>query len=207
MDTTTSRRPRAWRFAVDVVADAKTADGWTAAALRCLIRAVALGAVCLIALVGFSAIPFLSESEIAAALFAPLFALFLIYALLSPAVCAMIFRLRARRGLRSAIVSIALYAPIFGLAANGALSTASAATFSQFADLGAGARVVSFGDWTPVAAVLGVAASALTAAAHGVGKPSAPPPAITARRFYAPTETAASIAALAIILSAPLWAS
>ena len=216
MDTTTERRPRsrsairggarvsavkrAWSFAFDVVGDAKTADGWTPAALRWLIRAIALGAVCLIARVGVAA----TESDFAAALYAPLFAFFLIYALFSPAVYAMIFRLRARRGLRSAVVSAALYAPIFGLAAGVAVSLSSA--LSPFADGGGSASDVSFGNWTAFALIMGVAASALTALAHGVGQSPAPPPAVTARRFYAPMETAASIAALVCVLTAPLWA-
>lgn len=205
MDTTTAIRPRSWRFAFDVVGDAKTADGWMPASLRWLVRAVALGAVCLIARLGIAATPILAESEIAIALYAPLFAFFLAYALLSPAVYAMMFRLRARRGLRSALVSIALYAPIFGLAANAAIVAWLA--LAPFAGVGAGASDASFGNWTAFALVMGVAASALTALARRVGMASAPPPAITASRFYAPTETAASIAALAFILSAPLWAA
>lgn len=202
MDTTmTARFPRFWS-ALDVVGDAKTADGWTAAALRCLIRAVALGAVCLIARVGLAA----TESDFAAALYAPLFALFLIYALLSPAVYAVTFRLRARRGLRSAVVSAALYAPIFGLATSAAIAISLSSPLSPFADGGGRASDVSLGNWAAFALTMGVAASALTALAHRMGKSPAPPPAITASRFYAPTEAAASIAALACVLIVPLWA-
>ena len=222
MDTTTERRPRsrsairggarlsaakrAWSFAFDVVGDAKTADGWTPAALRWLIRAIALGAVCLVARVGIAAAPFLADEGIAAALYAPLFALFLIYALLSPAVYAMMFRLRARRGLRSAIASAALYAPIFGLAASAVMAVSLSSPLSPFADGGGSASGVSFGNWTAFALIMGAAASALTALAHRMGQPPAPPPAVTARRFYAPIEITASIAALVCLLTAPLWA-
>ena len=201
-----SAAKRAWSFAFDVVGDAKTADGWTPAALRWLIRAIAFGAVCIIARVGVSASPFLADEGVAAALYAPLFALFLIYALLSPAVYAMIFRLRARRGLRSAAVSAALYAPIFGLAASAGVAVSLSSPLSPFADGGGSASGVSFGNWTALALIIGIAASALTALAHRIGKSPAPPPAITARRFYAPTDTAASIAALVCVLTVPLWA-
>ena len=201
MDAIMGRLPRFWS-ALDVVGDAKTADGWTAAARRCLVRAVALGAVCIIARVGVAA----TESDFAAALYAPLFALSLIYALLSPAVYAMIFRLRARRGLRSAVASAALYAPIFGLATSAAIAISLSPTLSPFADGGGRASDVAFGNWTAFALIMGVAASALTALAHRMGKAPAPPPAITASRFYAPIETAASIAALVCVLTLPLLA-
>ena len=82
-------RPPSWSAihrgarAFDVVGDAKTADGWTAAALRWLLCAFAFGAVCLAARVCVSATP-LAESDFAIALYAPLTMLFLIYVLLSP---------------------------------------------------------------------------------------------------------------------------
>ena len=171
MDAMMGRLPRFWS-ALDVVGDAKTADGWTAAARRCLVRAIALGAVCLIARVGVAA----TESDFADALYAPLFALSLIYALLSPAVYAMIFRLRARRGLRSAVVSAALYAPIFSLATSAAIAISLSPTLSPFADGGGRASDVAFGNWTAFALTMGVAASALTALAHRMGKAPAPPP-------------------------------
>jgi len=196
---------RAWSFGFDVVGDAKTADGWTAAALRWLLRAFAFGAVCLAARVCVSATP-LAESDFAIALYGSLLMLFLAYVLLSPAAYAMIFRLRARRGLRSALIAIAVYAPIFGLAANAMII--AALTLEPFADGGEGASAVPLGDWAPFALVMGVVASALTALAYLIAKAApAPPPAITASRFYAPTETAAAIAALVCILSVPILAS
>ena len=92
------------------------------------------------------------------------------------------------------------------MAANAAI--VAALTLAPFADAGEGASAVSFGDWTLFAAFMGVVASALTALAYRIGKEApAPPPAITARRFYAPTETAAAIAALVCVVSVPLWAS
>ena len=184
--------------------DAKTADGWTAAALRWLIRAFAFGAVCLAARVCVSATP-LAESDFAIALYGSLLALFLIYVPLNPAVYGMIFRLRARRGLGSALVSIAVYAPIFGLAANASLIALS--SLAPFADGGEGASAVSFGDWTTLALVMGVVASALTALAYRMGKAPAPPPAVTSSRFYAPIEITAAIAALVCILSVPILAA
>ena len=192
---------RAWAFMFDVVGDAKTADGWRAAALRWLLRAFAFGAVCLAARVCVSATP-LAESDFAAALYGSLLLLFLVYVLLSPAVYAMIFRLRARRGLRSVLIAIAVYAPIFGLAANAMII--AALTLEPFADGGEGASAVPLGDWTPFALVMGVAASALTALAYRMGKAPAPPPSITASRFYAPIEITTSIAALGCILSVPI---
>ena len=185
--------------------DAKTADGWTAAARRWLIRAFAFGAVCLAARVCVSATP-LAESDFAIALYGSLLALFLIYVPLSPAAYGMVFRLRARRGLRSALVSIAVYAPIFGLAANGVII--AALTLEPFADGGEGASAVPLGDWAPFALVIGAVASALTALAYRTGKAApAPPPAVTASRFYAPIEITASISALVCVLSVPLWAA
>lgn len=184
--------------------DAKTADGWTAAARRWLIRAFAFGAVCLAARVCVSAAP-LAESDFAIALYGNLLALFLIYVPLSPAAYGMIFRLRARRGLRSGLIAIAVYAPIFGLAANASLIALS--SLAPFADGGEGASAVPLGDWTTLALVMGVVASALTALAYRMGKAPAPPPAITARRFYAPIEITVAIAALVCILSVPLWAA
>ena len=193
---------RAWAFAFDIVGDAKTADGWTAAARRWIIRAVAFGAVCLAARVCVSATA-LSESDFAIALYGSLLMLFLAYVLLSPAVYAMIFRLRARRGFRSVLIAIAVYAPIFGLAAN-AMIIASL-TLRPFADGGEGASAVPLGDWAPFALAMGVIASALTALAYLIGKAApAPPPAITDRRFYAPIEIAAAIAALVCVVSVPL---
>ena len=209
MDTP-RRRPPFWSAirrgarSFDVVGDAKTADGWTAAALRWLLRAFAFGAVCLAARVCVSATP-LAESDFAIALYGSLLALFLIYVPLSPAVYGMIFRLRARRGLRSALIAIAVYAPIFGLAANASLIALS--SLAPFADGGDGASAVSF-DWTTLAPVMGIVASALTALAYRTGKAApAPPPAITARRFYAPIEITASIAALVCVLSVPILVS
>ena len=185
--------------------DAKTADGWTAAALRWLLCTFAFGTVCLAARVCVSATP-LAESDFAIALYGSLLALFLIYVPLSPAVYGMIFRLRARRGLRSALVSIAVYAPIFGLAANASLIALS--SLAPFADAGDGASAVPLGDWAPFALVMGVVASALTALAYRTGKAApAPPPAVTSSRFYAPIEITVAIAALVCVLSVPLWAA
>ena len=192
---------RAWAFMFDVVGDAKTVDGWRAAALRWLLCTFAFGAVCLAARVCVSATP-LAESDFAIALSGSLLMFFLAYVLLSPAAYAMIFRLRARRGLRSALIAIAVYAPIFGLAAN-AMIIASL-TLKPFADGGEGASAVPLGDWAPFALVMGAVASALTALAYRMGKTPAPPPAITASRFYAPIEIIASIAALVCILSVPI---
>ena len=118
----------------------------------------------------------------------------------------MIFRLRARRGLRSALIAIAVYAPIFGLAINAAIVASLA--LAPFADGGEGASAVPLGDWAPFALAMGVIASALTALAYRTGKAApAPPPAVTARRFYAPIEITATIAALVCILSVPILAS
>ena len=49
-------------------------------------------------------------------------ALLCAFAIVSPAVCATTFRLMARRGFRSAVITDVLYAPMFGLAAGAALA-------------------------------------------------------------------------------------
>ena len=240
----------------DVVGDAKTADGWRAAALRWLLRAFAFGAGCPAAWVCAMAIyalalcvlgtPFLLADGFVLSLYTALTALVLIYVLVSPAVYGMMFRLRARRGFRSVLAAVAVYAPIFGLAANAVIIALSLLVPVPSADAGEGAPDCSlgdltpfefvrisavlmltladaviiallalapfadfggtfaFGDWTPFALVMGVVSSALTALAYRMGKAPAPPPAITASRFYAPIEITASIAALVCILSVPI---
>ena len=249
---------RAWAFMFDIVGGAKTVDGWRAAALRWLLRAFAFGAgypaawVCVMAIYALALCvletPFLLADGFVLSLYTALTALILIYVLISPAVYAMMFRLRARRGLRSVLATVVVYAPIFGLAVNVVIIALSLLVPIPFTtDAGEGAPDCSLGDLTPfefvrVAAVpmaalaesviiallalapfadvrgtfsfgnlmpfaliMGGVASGLTARAYRMGKEApAPPPAITASRFYAPIEIMASIAALGCILSVPI---
>ena len=248
---------RAWAFMFGVVGDAKTVDGWRAAALRWLLRAFAFGAgylaawVCVMAIYALAlcvlATPFLLADGFALSLYTALTALVLIYVLVSPAVYGMMFRLRARRGFRSVLATVAVYAPIFGLAVNAVIIALSLLVPIPFTtDAGEGAPDCSlgdspfenvvrglaslmaallnaviiallalapfadfwgtfaFGDWMPFALIIGGVASGLTARAYRMGKAPAPPPAITASRFYAPIEITISIAALVCILSVPI---
>ena len=147
-------------------------------------------------------LPSLAESATAIMLYRMAAAFLCGIAVVSPAVYAAAFRLRARRGFRSDAITAVIYAPIFGLAIG-----ASFLTTSLFWDADRALSQSRLGTATSAALVLGPAFSVLTAVGVRIGKPLAPPPAILASRFYAPAEIAASIAALAVILSIPTLAS
>ena len=146
--------------------------------------------------------PSLAESDAAVILYRTAGAFLCVLAIVSPAVCAATFRLRARRGFRSDAITAVLYAPIFVLAA-GAVSAATALFWGADGVLSQS----QVADWMSFALVIGPVFSALTALGVRIGKPPAPPPAIVSSRFYAPAEIAASIAALAIIVSIPILAA
>ena len=193
---------RAWAFMFDIVGDAKTADGWRAAAVHifalCLIAAAFYPAakVCLLVM------PFIKESVIAISLYRTAGIILLACAILAPTIYAAIFRLRAGRGWGGALAATTIYSPIFGLA----LSVSFAAAALLFGEADSAFSMSWIAGSIPFALVLGPAASALTALAYRMGKAPAPPPAITASRFYAPIEITISIAALVCILSVPILA-
>lgn len=191
---------RAWTFRF--IVDAATVDGWTPALVQILVLWLAAAALYPAARVYLWIVPSLAESDVAMILYRTAAAFLCVLAIVSPAVYAATFRLRARRGFRSAVVTAVLYAPIFVLAA-GAVSAATA-LFWGADDVLSQSQVA---DWTSFALVIGPAFSALTALGVRIGKPPAPPPAIVASRFYAPAEIAVAIAALAVIVSVLILAS
>ena len=191
---------RAWAFMFDVVGDAKTVDGWRAAAVHILALCLTAAAFYPAAKVCLLVMPFIEESVIAISLYRTAGIILLAYAILAPTIYAAIFRLRAGRGLASALAATAMYSPIFGLA----LSVSFAASAFLFGEANSAFSMSWIAGSIPFALVLGPAASALTALAYRMGKALAPPPAITASRFYAPIEITISIAALVCILSVPI---
>ena len=191
---------RAWAFMFDVVGDAKTVDGWRAAAVHILALCLMAAAFYPAAKVCLLVMPFIEESVIAISLYRTAGIILLTCAILAPTIYAAIFRLRAGRGLGGALAATAIYSPIFGLA----LSVSFAASALLFGEAHSAFSMSWIAGSIPFALILGPAASALTALAYRMGKAPAPPPAITARRFYAPIEITISIAALGCILSVPI---
>lgn len=191
---------RAWTFRF--IVDPATVDGWTPAIVQILALWLAAAALYPAAKVCLWIMPSLAESDVAVILYRTAAAFLCVLAIVSPAVYAATFRLRARRGFRSAAITAVLYAPIFVLAA-GAVS-AAIALFWGADDALSQSRVA---DWMSFALIMGPVFSALTALGVRIGKPPAPPPAIVASRFYAPIEMAVAIAALAIIVSIPILAA
>ena len=193
---------RVWTFRF--IVKATTVGGWTPALLQILAFWLAAAALYAAAWVCLLISPSLAESEIAVMLYRTAAALLCGSAIVSPAVYGAAFRLRARRGFRSDAITAIIYAPIFGLTAGASFLTAAA--LSLGAD---GALSQSrLGTATSIALVMGPAFSALMAVGVRIGrKPPAPAPAIVFNRFYAPAEIVASIAALGVILSAPILAS
>jgi len=175
---------------------AKTADGWTRALVHILALGAAAWAFHLAADAVRRTIPFIAESNVFDTLleYARLF--LLMYAVFSPAVYGLTFRLRAARGFAGRVAAVVMYAPIFGLAlialfASPAASEGAGAVFDYLLS----------GNWVGVMLIAGLIASAMVSLwQRGEGKDPAPPPAITARRFYAPIEAAVCISALALIL-------
>ena len=187
---------RAWAFMFHLSDGAKTADGWTRALVHILALCAAAWAFHLAADASRRMIPFIAERGIFDTLieYARLFLLF--YAVFSPAVYGLTFRLRAARGFGGRLSAAVMYAPIFGLTLIGLFA-------SPVASEGAGA-VFDFllsGNWVGVMLIAGLIASAAVSLwQRGAGASPAPPPAITARRFYAPIEAAVCVSALALIL-------
>ena len=187
---------RAWAFMFHLSDSAKTADGWA----RALVHIIAL---CLAAWAFHMAtdairrlIPFIAERGIFDILDDAVRFFLLVYALFSPAVYGLTFRLRAARGFGGRVAAAVMYAPIFGLALIGMFASPAASE-------GAGAvfDYLLSGNWVGVMLIAGLIASAMVSLWQRVaGKAPAPPPAITASRFYAPTEAAVCVASLALIL-------
>lgn len=195
-----SAAKRAWTFRF--IVNATTVCGWTPALLQILAFWLAAGALYAAAWVCLLISPSLAESAIAAMVYRTAAALLCGFAIVSPAVYGAAFRLRARRGFRSDAITAIIYAPIFGLAMG-----ASILTTGLFWDADGALSQSRLGAAASAALVLGPAISAMAAFGVRIGKPPAPPPAVVFHRLYAPMEIAASIAALAVILSAPILAS
>ena len=185
---------RAWAFMFHLSDSAKTADGWRRALIHILALGAAAWAFHLAADASRRMIPFIAERGVFDTLleYARLFLLF--YAVFSPAVYGLTFRLRAARGFAGRLAAAMMYAPIFGLTLIGLFA-------SPVESEGAGA-VFDFllsGNWVGVTLIAGLIASSMVSLwQRGAGY--APAPAITARRFYAPIEAAVCVAALALIL-------
>ena len=190
---------RAWAFMFRLSDSAKTADGWR----RALVHIIAL---CLAAWAFHVAtdtirrvFPFIAERGIFDILGDAVQIFLLMYALFSPGVYGLTFRLRAARGFGGRVAAVVMYAPIFGLALIGLLS------FSVAPEGGVAAFDYLLSDnWGGLALIAGLIASAVVSL-NQRGAGDAPAPAITARRFYAPTEAAVCVAALAIILLIDRW--
>lgn len=191
---------RAWTFRF--IVSATTVGGWTPALVQTLAFWLAAAALYAAAMVCLRVSPSLAESATAATLYRTAAALLCVLAIASPAIYAATFRLRARRGFRNDAITAVIYAPIFGLATG-----ASFLTTAPFWGLDGVLSQSRLGTATSAALVLGPGFSILTAVGVRIGKPLAPPPAIVSHRLYAPLEIAASIAALAVILSIPTLAS
>ena len=188
---------RAWAFMFHLPARAKTADGWTRAAVHILALCLAAGASYAAASAGRRMMPSIAETRLAEISSDAVWFFLLVPALLSPAVYGLTFRLRAARGFAGSLAAVVMYAPIFGLALIGTLSLSIAR------DNGADAAFDNLlsGNWVGLTLIAGlIASAAFSLWQRKDGETPAPPPAVTARRFYAPTETAASVAALALIL-------
>ena len=175
---------------------AKTADGWRRALVHILALCAAAWAFDFVADTTRRVFPFIAERGIFDILVETGRLFLLMHALFSPAVYGLTFRLRAARGFAGRLAAAVMYAPIFGLALIGVFA-------SPVASEGAGAvfDYLLSGNWVGVMLIAGLIASAAVSLwQRGAGKAPAPPPAITASRFYAPTEAAVCIAALAFIL-------
>ena len=190
---------RAWAFMFSLSDSAKTADGWRRATVHILALCAAAWAFHFAADASRRAIPFIAERGIFDILIGTVSVFLLVYALFSPAVYGLTFRLRAARGFAGRLAAVVMYAPIFGLALIGALSV-------HFAPQGGVAdfdRLVS-GNWVALMLIAGLIASAAVAL-NQRGGGEAPAPAVTASRFYAPTEAAVCVAALALMLLIARW--
>lgn len=195
-----SAAKRAWTFRF--IANATTVGGWKPALVQVLAFWMAAAALYAAAMVCLWIFPSLAESATAIMLYRMAAAFLCGIAVVGPAVYAAAFRLRARRGFRNDAITAVIYAPIFGLAIG-----ASFLTTAPFWGLDGALSQSRLGTATSAALVLGPGFSILTAVGVRIGKPLAPPPAIVSHRLYAPLEIAASIAALAVILSIPTLAS
>ena len=185
---------RAWAFMFRLSDSAKTADGWRRATVHILALGAAAWAFHLAADTTRRVFPFIAERGIFDILVGTVSVFLLVYALFSPAVYGLTFRLRAARGFAGRVAAAVMYAPIFGLALIGLFSF-------QFAPQGGVADFDNLlsGNWVGVMLIAGlIASAAVSLQQHGAGE--APAPAVTARRFYAPTEAAVCISALALIL-------
>lgn len=188
---------RAWAFMFHMSARAKTADGWTRATVHILALCLTAWAFHMATDASRRMIPSIAERGIFDILTETVGLFLLMHALFSPAVYGLTFRLRAARGFVGSLAAVVMYAPIFGLALIGMFS------FPVARDGGAGATFDNLlsGNWVAVMLIAGlIASAAFSLWQRKEFDALAPPPAITARRFYAPTEAAVCVVALAFIL-------
>ena len=187
---------RAWAFMFRLSDSAKTADGWRRATVHIIALCLAAWAFHFAADTTRRVFPFIAERGIFDILVGTVSIFLLVYALFSPAVYGLTFRLRAARGFGGRVAAAVMYAPIFGLTLIGLFA-------SPVASEGAGVvfDYLLSGNWVGVMLIAGLIASAMVSLwQRGGEKAPAPPPAITASRFYAPIEAAVCVAALALIL-------
>ena len=188
---------RAWASMFHLSAAAKAADGWTRAVVHILALCLAAGAFHAAASAGRRMIPSIAETRLAEIAGDMVWHFLLIHALFSPAVYGLTFRLRAARGFAGSLTAVVMYAPIFGLAITALFSSQTAL------DEGAGAAFAYLlsGNWVGAMLIAGlIASAAFSLWQRKDGETPAPPPAITASRFYAPIEAAVCLAALAFML-------
>ena len=185
---------RAWAFMFRLSDSAKTADGWRRATVHIIALCMAAWAFHFATDTTRRVFPFIAERGIFDILVGTVSIFLLVYALFSPAVYGLTFRLRAARGFAGRVAAAVMYAPIFGLALIGLFSF-------QFAPQGGVADFDNLlsGNWVGVMLIAGLIASAVVSL-NQRGAGDAPAPAVTAGRFYAPIEAAVCVAALALIL-------
>ena len=118
------------------------------------------------------------------------FPLILGCAFLIPVLHGLVFRLRARYDLRSALLSIVIYLPIFVFALTGLMHLILFVRDGETPFLSISSFEVL------LAGYFGAIACILTVATHRVGIDPEPAPAITTQRFYQRTEMAISLGSL-----------
>ena len=188
---------RAWASMFHLSAAAKAADGWTRAIVHILALWLAAGAFYAAASAGRRMIPSIAETPLAEIASDAVWFFLLLHALLSPAVYGLTFSLRAARGFAASLTAAIMYAPVFGLA----LTALFASPVALDEGMGAAFAYLLSGNWIGAMLIAGLTASAIFSLwQRKDGETPAPPPAITASRFYAPIEAAVCLAALAFML-------
>ena len=188
---------RAWASMFHLSAAAKDADGWTRAIVHIFALCLAAGAFHAAASAGRRMIPSIAETRLAEIAGDMIWHFLLIHALFSPAVYGLTFRLRAARGFAGTLTAVVMYAPIFGLA----LTAIFASPVALDEGVGAAFAYPLSGNWVGAMLIAGlIASAAFSLWQRKDGETPAPPPAITASRFYAPIEAAVCISALAFML-------